>query len=65
MMNSESLYKPLKLERLQLRLSSETQYRIKELARSRGVSMTKLIESLVDDAWVDSDFAKRYFERFM
>lgn len=38
---------------MQLRITEETQYRIKELAKRKHVTMTTLIETLVDDAWMD------------
>lgn len=49
----ERKYKPLKGERMQLRLDSETQWRIKEMAKFRHCSMTTLIETLVNEAWLD------------
>lgn len=65
MMNSIYQYKPLKSHRLQLRLSPETEYRIRELAKDRHITMTKLLEILVDEEWNDSKFARDYFESFM
>lgn len=64
-MNSIYRYKPLKFRRLQLRITPETEYRIRELARDRHITMTKLLEILVDEEWNDSKFAKEYFETFM
>lgn len=64
-MNSIYRYKPLKYCRLQLRITPETEYRIRELARDRHITMTKLLEILVDEEWNDSKFAKEYFETFM
>lgn len=64
-MNNIYRYKPLKFHRLQLRLTPETEYRIREMARDRHITMTKLLEILVDEEWNDSKFAKEYFETFM
>lgn len=49
----EKVYRPLKGERMQLRVTAETQYRIKQLAKLNHTSMTAIIERLVDDAWMD------------
>lgn len=57
--------KPLKFHRLNLRLTPETEYRIRELARDRHITMTKLLEILVDEEWNDSKFAREYFDAFM
>lgn len=40
-------------ERLQLRLSPETLFRIRSLANIKGVTMSQFIRELVDDAWMD------------
>lgn len=43
----------LKDKRIQFRLQDETFFRIKHLAEYRKVTMTKLIEQLVEEAWLD------------
>lgn len=59
----KEVLRPLKGERLQLRMTAETQYRIKELARVKNLSMTALIERLVDEAWLDQICIPGFMDR--
>lgn len=55
--------KPLKCERVGIRVTEETACRIKLLAKNRKVSRTKLIEKLVDDAWIEQNSMDGFFTR--
>lgn len=47
------LFEPLRDKRIQFRITDETFFRIKILSEYRHITMTRLIEQLVDDAWLD------------
>ena len=44
--------KPLKCERIGIRVTEETSWRIRLLAKTMKISQTRLIEKLVDEAWM-------------
>lgn len=55
--------KPLKCERVGIRVTEETAWRIRLLAKTMKISRTALIEKLVDDAWLQQASLDDFFTR--